>query len=341
MVTMANTMYLINFNNFGLINPSVTEIKANDYAPVTEIPMHALAKYPNVAYFEVAPTVTKIESGAFENSKLVEIHFVNKGRQITTLEENAFKKCSELRKVSIPLGVTEIPFGCFFYCSKLENVKMHNGITKIFDGAFGFCKKLKKMDFYEGLQTVETQAFFDVDLESLHFHGKIDPSLYKPFLQYFWVGNYPKTIWVDQMDSLREAKRLFPNAEALGTAIKFNPRLSSPETYKAIVSARADQKEDEAAKFSKFVQTLFLANSRNSSEIPYLPKEIMLEILKHMEYQDAVDTTRSVVPIGFSYWVGTQYIKYRNLVQQMYKDFQKFSTDLTNTRVEEIDDDFE
>lgn len=317
-----------------------TKIYANEYAPTTEIPAFALESYPNVTYFEVADTVTSLQSHAFEfgSKNLAEVHFVNEGKQVTSIGKSAFRGCVALRKINIPLGVTEIPETCFAGCSELESVQMHPGITKIGENAFAFCKKLRRMDFYEGLQTMEANAFSDVNLKSLHFHGKINPGLHKPNSSFLGAGDYPETIWVDRTESLREAKKLFPEKWPGSVNIKFNSRLSSPETYTAIVNARTDQKDDEAAKFSEFVQTVLMANSRETPNIPYLPKEIMLEILKNVDYQDTVDTTRSVVPIGFPYWVSTQYTRYRNLLRQLYDRYKFLGTTSVEKRVEEVGD---
>lgn len=67
---------------------------------------------------------------------------------ITCIGIQAFKDCKKLKKVLLPLSVTEIGIDAFSGCSELEAIVLPPEMKKINSGAFEHCKKLKTIELY-------------------------------------------------------------------------------------------------------------------------------------------------------------------------------------------------
>ena len=67
---------------------------------------------------------------------------------ITCIGIQAFKDCKKMKKVLLPLSVTEIGMEAFSGCSELECVAIPPEMKKINAGAFEHCKKLKTIELY-------------------------------------------------------------------------------------------------------------------------------------------------------------------------------------------------
>jgi len=50
---------------------------------------------------------------------------------VTSIENGAFRNCTDLTSVSIPNSVTSIESGAFYGCSGLTSIDIHNSVTSI------------------------------------------------------------------------------------------------------------------------------------------------------------------------------------------------------------------
>lgn len=75
------------------------------------------------------------------------------------LPESAFKKCTSLKNIIIPYGVTKIPQYCFAYCSNLSEVNLPDSVTEIGISAFTNCTALKKVRLPENLEVIGDNLF--------------------------------------------------------------------------------------------------------------------------------------------------------------------------------------
>jgi hypothetical protein len=67
---------------------------------------------------------------------------------VTALAPSSFKR-TNLREVTIPNGITEIPDSCFYDCATLTAVTIPNSVTRIGEDAFYHCKAISTV-YYEG-----------------------------------------------------------------------------------------------------------------------------------------------------------------------------------------------
>ena len=67
---------------------------------------------------------------------------------ITCVGTQAFKDCKKLKKVLLPLSVTEIGIEAFSGCSELTEIVLPPELKKIGTNVFEGCKKLKKIELY-------------------------------------------------------------------------------------------------------------------------------------------------------------------------------------------------
>ena len=109
--------------------------------------------------------------------------------EVEEIGKNAFSWCRNLKKVTIPRGVTriiryafrrtgltevtlkegveEIGDGAFCHCSSLERVVLVKGIRKIGDCAFGGNKKLTELEIHEGIEEIAEGIVQDTSLHTI------------------------------------------------------------------------------------------------------------------------------------------------------------------------------
>ena len=62
--------------------------------------------------------------------------------------EKAFKDCSRLTSLTLPVGITSIGYDAFAYCSGLTSLTLPAGITSIGEFAFSYCSGLTSIYVY-------------------------------------------------------------------------------------------------------------------------------------------------------------------------------------------------
>lgn len=98
--------------------------------------------------------VTKVDEYAFSGSGVTAVVLPN---SITRLGESAFADATELRQVTLPLGLREIPKYCFAGTS-LSDIALPEGVERIGYGAFQECTMLHTMFLPSTLRSIEAYA---------------------------------------------------------------------------------------------------------------------------------------------------------------------------------------
>lgn len=78
---------------------------------------------------------------------------------VTSIGENAFFGCTELKDISIPEGVTTIDNSAFGGCTGLNTVIIPNSMLNIGSGAFNNCKGLGRIMLPDGVLSIGNRAF--------------------------------------------------------------------------------------------------------------------------------------------------------------------------------------
>lgn len=126
-------------------------------------------------------SVRWIKSKAFESSMLREITIpdtvIGSGQQDATggIEDHAFWNCYNLKKVSLPKGITALNEGVFMNCISLTDIEIrdaaNSAITSIEKEAFMGCHSLDNTDFLMGLKLltdIKESAFaYNTKLEGI------------------------------------------------------------------------------------------------------------------------------------------------------------------------------
>lgn len=112
--------------------------------------------------------------------------------KVTKIDNNAFKNCKKLTKVSIPSTVTEIGTAAFKGCKKLTSVTIPKNVNKIGKEAFSGCSKLKKVTIKSTkIKSVGKNAFKGIAKKSAIKTPKSKKAAYKKILK---KSGYKKTV---------------------------------------------------------------------------------------------------------------------------------------------------
>lgn len=116
---------------------------------------------------EALKGVTNIGEEAFSGNKNIEQIILPKG--LTSLADQVFMDCINLKTVSIPDTVISIGRGAFGDCTNLEEVELPKGLTEIKDTFFYGCKSLTKITIPESVQSVGYNAFEQTLIKEIIF----------------------------------------------------------------------------------------------------------------------------------------------------------------------------
>ena len=105
-------------------------------------------------------SLVEISTGAFQGcAALAEVYIPAHGN-LTTLGDNTFYTCSSLRALSIPHGVTAIPYRFCRDCTSLVNVSIPATVASIGVEAFYGCTSLLSMTIPVLVTDIQTYAFY-------------------------------------------------------------------------------------------------------------------------------------------------------------------------------------
>ena len=84
-----------------------------------------------------------------------------KGRefQVKYLASECFKECTRLTSITLPEGITKLPWSCFENCSSLTSVTLPKGITSLEESCFRGCSSLTSITLPEGITSLGKYCF--------------------------------------------------------------------------------------------------------------------------------------------------------------------------------------
>ena len=87
---------------------------------------------------------------------------------VTSIGDNAFIKCENLKNITIPSSVVSIGKRAFYNCKNLTNIIIPNSVTSIGNSAFDHCGNLKSIIIPNSVTNIGEFAFYDCEsLESI------------------------------------------------------------------------------------------------------------------------------------------------------------------------------
>ena len=107
----------------------------------------------------ISTLLTSIKEEAFVNCS--ELRKVTIPKTITSIGAGAFEGCVNLTDVTIPDSVTSIGEGAFFNCNGLSTMTIPDSVTSMGEGAFDGCTGLKEVVIEEGVEIIAKEAFLN------------------------------------------------------------------------------------------------------------------------------------------------------------------------------------
>ena len=112
--------------------------------------------------------VTSLGNQAFRKCSSLKAVTLPSG--LTELGERAFNECSELEQIIIPEGIIKIKYGTFMDCINLKDVTLPESVVIIGGMAFDHCKELYSIRIPGPLENIEGAAFAGCPLTSIYGH---------------------------------------------------------------------------------------------------------------------------------------------------------------------------
>lgn len=93
---------------------------------------------------------------------------------VTSIGDNAFKGCEELRTIVLPSSIETIGRECFYWCVKLDSISLPPGVNVISIGAFSGCYTMKSISFSNRVVKIENSAFYQCNgLRRVDYTGSL------------------------------------------------------------------------------------------------------------------------------------------------------------------------
>ena len=83
-----------------------------------------------------------------------------RGREVSTILNDAFKGNENLKTVTIPKSIVSIGASAFSGCKNLEAAELPEGLVNIGASAFNGCEKLLELEIPESVESIGAQAFY-------------------------------------------------------------------------------------------------------------------------------------------------------------------------------------
>ena len=124
----------------------------------------AFAQTHSLEKIELPQSLTKLGDYAFRYSGIQEAFVPGSlkiigGSTSPTSYGYVFYSCTNLKKVILDEGITQINNYCFEYCSALEEVVIPSTVVKTGNYLFAYCDSLKKVEFKGNITTFGTYMF--------------------------------------------------------------------------------------------------------------------------------------------------------------------------------------
>lgn len=123
----------------------------------------------NVRRVIIPKTVTHIGKGSFENNSFLE-EVVIEGENVT-IDEDAFRWCDSLKRVSLPKGLKVLSNNIFEYCKSLTEIFLPDCVTEIGDSVFSGCTSLTSITIPSQVRKIGVNPFADSGIEQIINHS--------------------------------------------------------------------------------------------------------------------------------------------------------------------------
>ena len=129
----------------------VKEILLNSDNPVIDV------NYDREISYEEAAACTRLSE--FGLTSIISFNELKYFTALSTIGEDAFYGCSDLRSIELPASLTSIGGGAFCGCSSLSSIELPASLTSLGNYAFYECSSLESIDLPESLTSIGDNTF--------------------------------------------------------------------------------------------------------------------------------------------------------------------------------------
>ncbi len=100
----------------------------------------------------VPANIKRIGAYVFQGNNTLKTVSFAEGSQLESIGDDVFKRCNNLKSITLPEGISKIGDDAFRYCTSLTEITIPASVTEISRYAFDGCSKLADVNFAEGSQ---------------------------------------------------------------------------------------------------------------------------------------------------------------------------------------------
>ena len=138
--------------------------------PVTLLDNNAFYNCNSLKTINLPESLKTIGQGVFWNTA---IEYIQLPSQLKYIGDGAFENCHQLRAIEIPNSVTELGWNVFQGCDRLSSAKLSENVNHLWISLFEGCVSLKSIVLPECVDQIESRAFYETGLTSIHIPKKV------------------------------------------------------------------------------------------------------------------------------------------------------------------------
>ena len=105
--------------------------------------------------YEVRGNLTAIIKGYSGDDEALILPLTLGGHPVTAISSQAFARAMQLKRVTVPGTIAQIPIAAFAGCLSLQEVTLEEGVTDIGRHAFGFCMLLRDVHLPKSVRRID------------------------------------------------------------------------------------------------------------------------------------------------------------------------------------------
>lgn len=156
-----------------------TSLESVDLTSVIRLDSESFNNCSSLRDVVLGTSLQKMNYRTFSNTAIESISIPE---SLTSIEEEVFENCPNLKSVEIPASVTYIGSEAFRACTNLSNVSLPTGLVSIHNSAFYGCTSLEEVTIPATIKNIGSDAFSNTGIKTFKCYAVVPPYVTSSFI---------------------------------------------------------------------------------------------------------------------------------------------------------------